>query len=112
MHSTDKIECPICKKVCKSQGLTSHIRLSHPQENYLKLTRQHILPTKKGIKLVTITNMGNNDKLGCIDVHVHYSKDAVNKHFDDVVCGLNHMLKHRGYTIVPLNDWKTERINL
>jgi hypothetical protein len=48
--------------------------------------------------------MGNNDKLGCIDVHVHYSKDAVNKHFDDVVCGLNFMLERKGYTIVPLND--------
>jgi hypothetical protein len=25
---------------------------------------------------------------------------------------LNFMLERKGYTIVPLNDWKTERINL
>ena len=101
MHSSQIVKCPVCSKECKSQGLTSHIRLSHPQENYLKLTRQHILPTKKGTKLVTITNLGFNQSKGCDDIHIQWNKHAVNTQFDDVLCALNMMLEKKGYRAIP-----------
>ena len=109
MHSSQKVSCPICKKECKAQGLTSHIRLSHPQEDYLKLTRGILLPTPKGQKLVTITSLGYNTERGCDDIHIQWNKHAVNSHWEDVLCALKEMLDKRGYTISKSRSYTTNK---
>lgn len=100
MHTHQKVNCPICKKECNPQGLTSHIRLSHPEADYLKLTRGILLPTPKGTKLVTITSLGFNAGKGCDDIHIQWNKHAVNNQFTDVICALNVMLEKKGYRAI------------
>jgi hypothetical protein len=99
MHSSQKVSCPICKKECKAQGLTSHIRLSHPQEDYLKLTRGILLPTPKGTKLITISSLGMNVN-GCDDIHIQWNRHALNSNWEDVLCALNVMLEKKGYKAI------------
>jgi ribosomal protein S15P/S13E len=54
-HKVDSasVNCPVCNVLCKTRGLHSHLRLSHPEVDSMRYLRKRVVkPLNKGERIM------------------------------------------------------------
>ena len=102
MNAIELIPCPICGSKVKAQGLSGHIRLSHPDEDHLKITRKVLVPNVKGRKILQVVEISNGD------FQVNWCSSCVGEvgHLKKLVATLNLVLENNGYVIIKQSDFQ------
>jgi hypothetical protein len=96
MNAIELISCPICHNKVKPQGLSGHIRLTHPNEDYKTITRKMLVPTVKGKKILQVVDIGNGD------FQINWCSSCVGEkaHMEHLVMTLNLLMEPKGYKII------------